>query len=107
MITGTVQMKVNSAVLISKAQAVSRQIKNMESCFERLDAIVNRTGYYWMGEAADKHRALYRERKPQIEEMMRRLKEHPADLLAIAQNYEKAESSIRSMAAELPGDVIS
>lgn len=106
-ITGTVQIKVNSAVLSGKAQAVSKQIKNMENCFEQLDTIVNRTGYYWMGEAGDRQRALYREQRPQIEEMMRRLKEHPADLLAIAQNYEMAESSIQSMAAELPNDVIS
>lgn len=107
MITGTVQIKVNSAVLHSKAQAVTRQIQNMENRFEQLDAIVNRTAYYWMGEAGDRQRMLYREQRPKMEEMIRRLKEHPADLIAIAQNYERTESSIRSMAAELPGDVIS
>lgn len=106
-IPGTVQIKVNPAVLSDKAQTVSRQIKNMENCFEQLDMIVNRTACYWMGEAGDRHRMLYKEQRPQIEEMMRRLKEHPADLLAIAQNYETAESAVQSMAAELPGDVIS
>lgn len=106
MITGTVQIKVNAAVLGSKAQVVSRQIRNMENCFEQLDTIVNRTGYYWMGEAGDRQRMLYKGQRPQIEEMMRRLKEHPADLLAIAKNYEGAEYSAQSMAAELPNDVI-
>lgn len=106
-ITGTVRMKVNSAVLNDKAQVVLRQIKSMENCFERLDTIVNKTRGYWMGEAADRQRMLYQEQRPQIEEMMRRLKEHPADLMAIAQNYEAAESQVQSIAAELPNDVIS
>lgn len=106
-ITGAVQIKVNSTVLNDKAQSVSRQVKNMENCFEQLDTIINRTGYYWIGEAGDRQRTLYREQRPQIEEMTRRLKEHPADLMAIAQNYETAESQIQSMAAELPDDVIS
>ena len=107
MITGAVQIKVNSAVLNDKAQTVSRQIRNMESCFEQLDTIVNRTSYYWIGEAGDRHRALYREQKPHVEEMMKRLKEHPADLQAIAQNYGMAEFAVQSIAAELPDDVIS
>lgn len=107
MIIGTVQIKVNSAVLNSKAQTVSREIRNMANCFDELDTIVNRTGYYWLGEAGDRQRIMYREQRPRIEEMMKRLKEHPADLLAIAQNYEGAESSIQSIAAELPSDVIS
>lgn len=106
-ITGTVQIKVNSAVLNDKAQAVSRQIKTMENCFEQLDTIVNRTGYYWIGEAGDRQRTLYKEQRPQIEEMMRRLKEHPTDLMTIAQNYETVESQVQSMAVELPNDVIS
>lgn len=106
-ITGTVQIKVNPAVLNDKAQTVSKQIRNMENCFEQLDMIVNRTAYYWIGEGGDKHRMLYKQQRPQIEEMMRRLKEHPDDLLAIAQKYEMAESSVQSMAAELPDDVIS
>lgn len=106
-ITGTVHIKVNAAVLSDKAQTVSRQIKNMENCLEQLDTIIGRTAYYWMGEAGERHRALYREQKPRVEEMMKRLKEHPADLLAIAQNYGMAESAVQSIAAELPDNVIS
>lgn len=106
-ITGMVQIKVNSAVLNEKAQIVSKHIKNMENCFEQLDTIVNRTSYYWIGEAGDMHRKLYKDQKPQMEEMMKRLKEHPTDLLAIAQNYDATENVIQSMAAELPDDVIS
>ena len=106
-ITGDVHIKVNSAVLNSKAQTVSNSIRNMANCFEQLETIVNRTSYYWIGEAGDIHRKIYKDQKPQIDEIMKRLKEHPVDLVTIAQTYDSAESAVQSMAAELPGDIIS
>ena len=106
-IAGDVYIKVNSVVLNSKAQAVSKSITNMMQCFEQLETIIKRTSYYWIGEAGDLHRKMYQEQKPQIDEMMKRLKEHPTDLLTIAQTYEIAESEVQSIAFELPGDVIS
>ena len=106
-ITGDVQIRVNSAVLNSKAQSVSTSIKNMENCFEQLETIINRTSYYWIGEAGDLHRKIYKNQKPQVEEMMKRLKEHPTDLMTIAQTYDTAEAAVQSIAAELPGDIIS
>lgn len=106
-ITGDVRIKVNSAVLKDKAQNVSNSIRNMENCFEQLETIINRTSYYWIGEAGDMHRRIYKDQKPQIEEMMKRLKEHPIDLVTIAQTYENTESAVQSIAAELPGDIIS
>lgn len=106
-ITGNVEIKVNTSVLNSKAQSVSKSIANMASCFENLETIINRTDYYWIGEAGDAHRRIYREQKPKIDEMMRRLKEHPADLLAISQTYDTTEREVQAVAAELPADVIS
>lgn len=106
-ITGEVQVKVNPAVLYEKAQSVSKSITSMVSYFEQLERIVNRTSYYWIGEAGDLHRNIYQEQKPQIEEMIKRLKEHPADLMAIAQTYDNVEAAVKSIAAELPGDIIS
>ena len=106
-ITGEVQVKVNSAVLNSQAETVSKSIRSMKECFERLETIVNRTSYYWIGEAGDLHRKIYQEQRPQIEEMMKRLEEHPSDLISIAQTYEMAERTVESIAEALPGDVIS
>ncbi len=106
-ITGDVRVKVNSAVLNSKAQAVSNSIGKMQQCFDQLETIIKRTSYYWIGEAGDLHRKIYQEQQPQIEEMMKRLKEHPRDLVTMAQTYDAAEVQIQAMAAELPGDVIS
>lgn len=106
-IIGDVQIKVDSAVLNSKAQTVSKSITNMEKCFEQLKTIINRTSYYWIGEAGDMHRKIYANQQPKVEEMMKRLKEHPKDLMLMAQTYEVTEKEVESMAAELPGDIIS
>lgn len=105
-ITGSVHIKVNTAVLNGKAQAVSKSIKNMSNCFDRLETIINRTSYYWIGEAGDAQRKMYRDQKPKIDEMMKRLKEHPADLMEIARTYESVEAEAASIATELPADVI-
>lgn len=106
-IMGDVQIKVDPAVLVSKAEAVSGSIRSMEQYYSELERIVSRTSYYWIGEAGDMHRNIYKEQKAQVEEMLKRLREHPADLTAIAQTYENVESQLQSLAAELPGDIIS
>lgn len=106
-IMGNVEIKVSTAALASKAQTVSKSVTNMANCFENLGRIIDRTSYYWIGEAGETHRRIYREQKPKIDEMMKRLKEHPADLLTISQTYESAESEVQAIAAELPADVIS
>lgn len=106
-ITGEVHIKVNTAVLNDKAQTVSKSISNMANCFEQLERIINRTSYYWIGEAGELHRKIYQENKQQIDEMFRRLKEHPTDLMTIAQTYATTEQMVQSLASELPGDIIS
>lgn len=106
-IIGEVQVKVNPAVLNEKAQSVSKSIRSMEDSFEQLERIISRTSYYWIGEAGDLHRRIYQENKPKIEEMMKRLKEHPVDLMNMAQIYNSVEAAVRSTVSELPEDVIS
>lgn len=105
-IIGDVHIKVSTEVLNDKAQTVSKSISNMANCFEDLERVINRTGYYWIGEAGDLHRKLYQEQKDKVEEMLKRLKEHPTDLIAIAQNYQAAEIKVTQIANALSGDVI-
>ena len=105
-IGGDVLIKVKPEVLVEKSHDVSADIRKMASCFENLERIINRTSYYWIGEAGDMHRKLYQEQKENVDEMMRRLKEHPQDLLTIAQNYVQTETSVEEIANQLSGDVI-
>ena len=106
-IAGEVRIKVDSTVLRDKADAVRKSINLMEEQFMQLEQLVNKTSYYWIGEAGDMHRKTYKDQKQNIEDMLKRLKEHPADLVAIALNYEETEAQLQSLAAELPGDIIS
>lgn len=105
-IMGGVSVKVRPEVLVEKAQTVSASISKLASCFEDLERIINRTSYYWIGEAGDMHRRLYQEQRDNVDEMMRRLKEHPEDLLTISQNYVQAEQAVEAIANQLSGNVI-
>lgn len=105
-IGGDIFIKVKPEVLVDKSQAVSASIRKMANCFDDLERIINRTSYYWIGEAGDMHRRLYQEQRENVDEMMRRLKEHPEDLLTISQNYAQTERAVEAIASELSGDVI-
>lgn len=103
---GEVQVKVTPEVLRDKAQMVTNSITAMERCFDELAGIISRTSYYWIGEAGDQHRKIYNDQKESIAEMMKRLKEHPADLLTISQNYSITENAVQEEANRLPEDAI-
>lgn len=105
-IGGSISIKVRPEILVEKSREVSASISKMASCFEDLERIVNRTSYYWMGEAGDMHRRLYREQRDHVDEMLKRLKEHPEDLLTIARNYVQVEQTAETIANGLSGDVI-
>lgn len=103
---GNATIKVSTDVLVAKAQEVTQSINSMSNCFDELETAISRTSYYWIGEAGDMHRKLYQEQKDEVAEMMKRLREHPRDLVTIAQNYEAAEKSVTEVANMLSGDVI-
>lgn len=103
---GEVHVKVSTEILNQKADSVNKSILVMENCFQELANIMDRTGYYWIGEAGEQHRRMYAEQRQNVDEMIRRLKEHPRDLQAISQNYVVTEKAVQEIATALPGDVI-
>lgn len=105
-IGGNISIKVQPEVLAQKSQEVSAGIRKLSSCFDDLERIVNRTSYYWVGEAGDMHRRLYQEQKGYVDEMLLRLKEHPKDLLEISRNYMQTEQIVETITNELSGNVI-
>jgi len=105
-VIGNATIKVSTEVLVAKANEVTQRINSMSNCFDDLETLIARTSYYWIGEAGDMHRKLYQEQKEDVTEMMKRLREHPRDLIAIAQNYSETEKSVTEVANMLSGDVI-
>lgn len=103
---GEVHVKVSTEVLNAKADSVSKSITIMENCFRELKEVIDRTAYYWIGEAGDQHRRMYIEQQQNIDEMVKRLREHPRDLQTISQTYVTTERAVQEMADVLPGDVI-
>lgn len=105
-ITGQVEIKVTTEELVNKADSVTTYIGKVSSSFDKIAELMKKTENYWIGDAGDLHRKIYNDEKANIEEMFRRLKEHPQDLKAIAGVYTEAEKAIVNIANELPGDLI-
>ena len=87
---GTATIKVNTDVMESQALEVDRLVKDMKGKFTNMEASLKRTEHYWIGEAGNLHRKLYKEQKDEIDVMLRRLLEHTKDLRTIAGTYKSA-----------------
>ena len=101
-----IEVKVSPEVLVTQAEEVRRLAIDMRSRFEVLEDIMERTKGYWIGDAGELHRKLYKEQKDDVAQMLRRLLEHPDDLLMISENYRAAESKNVHTASVLDADII-
>lgn len=103
---GSVQIKVTPEILVNKAEDVERGISRLKNCFQNMEQRVSATRNYWIGEAGEAHREMYQAQKENIDQILRRLSEHPVDLLQISGNYGDAERKIMESAMELPKEAI-
>jgi uncharacterized protein YukE len=104
---GNVQIRVSSPdILVTQAEEVRRLGNDMKQKFQTLENTMERTKYYWIGEAGELHRKLYNEQKSDVDQMLRRLLEHPDDLIQIAQNYKTGEQANVAKAQALPSDLL-
>jgi uncharacterized protein YukE len=101
-----VNLKVTPERLIEKSSQTSASIRTMTNQFEQLKKLVAKTQAYWLGDGGDVHRNLYTDMEADVEYMLKRLAEHPTDLIEIAQKYSTVETQIQQEIQELPGDVI-
>lgn len=83
-----------------------RIAKEVKTHFDRIEAISAKTKGYWQGDAGDRDRESYASYKDDINFILRRLEEHPRDLLRIAGIYIEAEKSAASTNAQLKTDEI-
>ena len=99
-------LKVSPEALLSAAQSAQDHIAKLTSVFDSIEQLVSRSQGYWQGDAGDFHRSSYEERREDIALVLGRLKEHPGDLLAMANVYSKAESTAQETASALPADAL-
>lgn len=95
-------LKVTPEEMREAASTLHRHVITMNDCFGQLKNIMTGMDAYWVGEAADAHKALYVEQVPKTEEFIARCNEHVADLNAMAGVYAEAEQSAMQAAEELP-----
>lgn len=100
-------LKVNTQELETKADAASQKITNMAAAFESMKSAVDRMQQYWQGEASDLHHKAYAEKEEMIDVMIKRLQEHPTDLLKMAGVYRETEQTNTDASAPLLDNVIS
>ncbi len=106
-IQGNVEIKVKDDALLSAASTLKDRISDMRSSYDKVMEIVQKTGGYWIGLAGDAHRSAFLEQQDDIDQIVRRLSEHPDDLLKIANLYVEAEKKSAEVPASLGADLIS
>ena len=74
-IQGGVTIRVTPERLKTQADEVSRRIIQMKRLFGELERVIGNTRSYWIGEAGNRHRQAYTERKDELETMFTRLEE--------------------------------
>ena len=102
----TGQLTVTPEELTNQAGQVSSAAKDLQQSFSRIKTLVNETGNYWRGDAADAHREGYHKNQSKIDEIIERYNEHVRDLEAMAGIYREAEITAANMADELPASIL-
>lgn len=102
-----ITLKVTPEELKSKAQQIQGQIERFEAAWNNVVQIVGSSRGYWQGDAGNVHQKQFRLYQEDVEKVVRRLKEHPVDLLKMAGVYEESERRVQEKIRELSGDVIS
>lgn len=100
------QLKVSTEVLRSEADQMTDHIDVIRTQWDNIRTIGNNTTGYWEGHTENKHLKLIKKTEDDMDELLRRLTEHPADILKMAGIYEEAEESSVEVANILPADVI-
>lgn len=100
-------LKVSPDELKAKAEEISRQISSFEADWKQFSYLVQNSKSYWTGDTGDAHQKMFMQYKEDVERIIKRLHEHPEDLLKMAGLYEESEQRAVSTVQRLSGDVIS
>lgn len=101
-----IELKVSPDVLKSKSADIKSHIARFESYWNQMAQVVQNTKGYWVGEASNSHQKQFKDYEEDVKRIIKRLKEHPDDLLEMADIYEKTEEKAVQIVQSLPGDVI-
>lgn len=101
-----ITLKVKPQVLKSKATSIRSSITSLEKELTSIGNVIIGTTKYWEGDASVQHQKYYDAIKEDIPTVLKRLKEHPNELLTMAGIYDKAEDTNEQLASSLPSNII-
>lgn len=101
-----IQLKVSPEELKRGAAQIESQIASIEKNWNSICEVAGASRYYWEGEAADYGRKLLEETKQDAQIALKRLKEHPDNLLKMAGVYIEAETMAAELINSLPDNAI-
>lgn len=94
-------LRVTPEVLQQKSGEFTDIIKQIKAHLDRVESISAKTKSYWQGDAGNRDRESYASYKDDIQFIIRRLEEHPADLLKMAGIYRETEKAVAAANAQL------
>jgi WXG100 family type VII secretion target len=103
----SIQLKVDVDALVGKSAEISDVIGKIKVAYESLKSTAEASSGYWEGDAANAFRKYVNSIDNDIQSVLKRMGEHPTDLLQMADVYEKTEATIVEQANSLPDNVIS
>lgn len=101
-----IRLKVSPEELKRRAAQIESQIASIEKKWNSIYEIAGASRYYWEGEAADYGRKLLEETRQDAQTAIKRLKEHPGNLLKMAGVYIEAEAKAAELINSLPDNAI-
>lgn len=102
----TMEILVDPERMMEKSSFITGKVEILTECIAGFEDKVNDTSGYWIGEAGDLYRSMYRESKEEIGEIMERLRSHANKLYAIAQQSSENEKEVTELAESLMDQVI-
>ncbi len=89
-----IKLRVTPDVLTREAGDIQKQIDDLKRQFDGIGNEVRRSRSYWEGQASDMHNKLYEMEEDDMERIIKKLKNHPVNLLKMAGLYKETEAEL-------------
>ncbi len=98
-------IKVSTEEMIRQSNEIEKTVGEIKTQFENISRLAEGSARYWEGEAENLHLSSFRRISESHEEIIRRLSEHPRDLMTMAGIYAEGEEKSSEDANSLQNNV--
>lgn len=101
-----IQIRVTPEALQAKAGEVSDSVDRIRKQWSKISETVKNSKTYWEGDASTEHQKKHKDAAEKVDHIIKRLGEHPTDLLSMAGIYTEAEKTASAVSGTLPNDIL-